>query len=171
MNLQEIFDRLEVIPTALVRTHEPSGQAEPFRTAAEALRFMLSGHATVTFQGKASRFTFKVSAPKVEGTEKTDYNSPVRFVALMNGPDNEGNFQYLGYIKRGVYFYGHKAKISADAPAAKAFDWTYRNLARGIMPAGLEIWHEGKCGRCGRKLTVPESVASGFGPECINHIH
>src|SRR5882672_9405186 len=32
----------------------------------------------------------------------------------------------------------------------------------------IEIWHSGSCGRCGRTLTVPESVLSGFGPECIN---
>src|ERR1700675_3055956 len=24
----------------------------------------------------------------------------------------------------------------------------------------------GKCGRCGKPLTVPESIASGFGPDC-----
>ena len=29
-------------------------------------------------------------------------------------------------------------------------------------------WHEGRCGRCGRKLTVPESIEAGYGPECIN---
>jgi hypothetical protein len=30
------------------------------------------------------------------------------------------------------------------------------------------VWHEGRCGRCGRKLTVPESIESGFGPECAS---
>lgn len=34
----------------------------------------------------------------------------------------------------------------------------------------VEIWHEGKCGRCGRQLTVPESIESGFGPECVKMI-
>ena len=169
MNLQEIFDSLEVLPTAPVTEHH-SGQAQPFTTAAAALKFMLAGNATVTFQGKASRFTYKISVPKKpDGT--IDYGSEIQFVALMNGPDNEGNFCYFGYIKRGVFFHGKKAKISATAPAVKAFDWTYRNLSRGVLPNGLEIWHEGKCGRCNRKLTVPESVASGFGPECVQHVH
>jgi len=27
-----------------------------------------------------------------------------------------------------------------------------------------------RCGRCGRVLTVPESVESGFGPECIGRL-
>jgi hypothetical protein len=38
------------------------------------------------------------------------------------------------------------------------------------MPDGVVIWHEGRCGRCGRRLTVPESIESGYGPECIGKI-
>lgn len=30
----------------------------------------------------------------------------------------------------------------------------------------VEVWHEGSCGRCGRKLTVPSSIETGLGPEC-----
>ncbi|MGQ4872128.1 MAG: DUF6011 domain-containing protein, partial [Candidatus Thorarchaeota archaeon] len=32
------------------------------------------------------------------------------------------------------------------------------------LPEKVRIWHEGKCGRCGRRLTVPESIESGYGP-------
>jgi hypothetical protein len=160
--LQELFANLEVVPTATVVEHHDHGQARPFATAAAAIKFMLAGNATVTFQGKVSHFTYKLKASD---------DGAVTFVSLLNGPDNEGGFRYLGYIRRGVYLHGKRSKIGATAPAAKAFAWTYRNLVRGIMPNGLEVWHSGKCGRCGRKLTVPESVASGFGPECITHLH
>lgn len=30
----------------------------------------------------------------------------------------------------------------------------------------IEVWHEGRCGRCARRLTVPESILIGIGPEC-----
>jgi hypothetical protein len=30
----------------------------------------------------------------------------------------------------------------------------------------FEVWHEGKCGKCGRALTVPSSILTGIGPEC-----
>jgi hypothetical protein len=30
----------------------------------------------------------------------------------------------------------------------------------------MELWHEGRCGKCGRALTVPESIESGLGPVC-----
>lgn len=55
-----------------------------------------------------------------------------------------------------------------DDVKAKGFAWFWRTLTSGReFPAGFEFWHEGRCARCSRRLTVPESVASGFGPECV----
>lgn len=34
----------------------------------------------------------------------------------------------------------------------------------------LEVWHNGSCGRCHRKLTDPDSIETGFGPECLKII-
>jgi hypothetical protein len=41
-------------------------------------------------------------------------------------------------------------------------------MVQGKTPAevDLEVWHEGRCGACGRRLTVPESIERGLGPEC-----
>jgi hypothetical protein len=36
----------------------------------------------------------------------------------------------------------------------------------GRIPETVEIWHEGRCCRCGRRLTVPESIYAGIGPDC-----
>jgi hypothetical protein len=35
---------------------------------------------------------------------------------------------------------------------------------------GCEVYHEGRCGRCNRKLTVPESIETGLGPECASKL-
>lgn len=137
-----------------------------FTVAADARRFLMAGNATATLVSKKTeaRFTFKVRKPE-------DGDGSFLFVSVLNGPDNWTNYAYFGYIRRGVFFHGgHKAKVRADAPSAKAFAWAWEALARDEIPASLEIWHEGKCGRCGRKLTVPSSIASGFGPECSNRI-
>lgn len=128
-------------------------------TATAALAFMLGGNATVTLQSVRSgaRFTFKITASD---------DGAVSFVKLLTGSDNEEDFAYLGLIRAGAYSHGRKSKIGPDAPSAKAFAWAFAHLARGSIPDGLEIYHEGRCGRCNRKLTVPESILSGFGPEC-----
>jgi hypothetical protein len=50
------------------------------------------------------------------------------------------------------------------------FETVMAHLRAKIKMPNLEIWHEGRCGRCGRKLTVPESIHNGYGPECIHLI-
>jgi hypothetical protein len=135
--------------------------------AAAVTRFALAGKATLTLVSEktGARFTYRISANN-DGT--------CHFVALLNGPDNESDYKYLGRISRGIFWQGRKVPragdISADAPSAKAFAWAWRAFMKGAMPDHLEVWHESHCGRCGRRLTVPSSVSQGFGPECINKI-
>jgi hypothetical protein len=127
--------------------------------------FILGGKAIFTLRSRTSgsHFTYKVS----EAAKRNPNDLPFYFVNVLTGPDNTSNYCYLGYIKNGQFFHGGaKAKISKDAPSFIAFDWSFRSIVVGKIPTTLEIWHEGRCAKCGRKLTVPESIASGFGPEC-----
>jgi hypothetical protein len=122
------------------------------------LTFALAGNATFTVTSIATgrRFTFKVRKPSA--------TSP-HFVSVMTGSDNENDFTFLGTIFDGANFvHGRKSSISPEADSAKAFAWFWRNVAN--LPAAVTVHHEGKCCRCGRKLTVPESIESGIGPEC-----
>jgi hypothetical protein len=128
-------------------------------------QFALAGNATFTLQSlkTGTRFTFRVRV--AEG------NDTMHFCSVLIGPDNQNDYRYFGFIRRGVFFHGGaKAKISADAPSVKAFQWFWTMQARGTPTPALEIHHQGKCGRCGRPLTVPESIQSGFGPECIGKV-
>jgi hypothetical protein len=126
----------------------------------ELEQFAMAGKAVFTLVSKrtGARFTFKVR--KYE-------DKPVAFVSLLSGPDNTADYQYLGCISaEGLrYFHGKKSRIGTDAPSAKAFAWTWAHRA-DPEAASVEVHHEGRCCRCGRALTVPESIESGVGPEC-----
>lgn len=133
-----------------------------FADARQALAFVLGGNATFTLRSKATdaRFTYRVR-------QKDD--GKVFFASLLNGADNETSYAYFGFFRNGTFRHGGaKARAGLDAPSVKAFVWTMARLAEGRIPDNLEIWHEGRCGRCGRKLTVPSSIASGLGPECAS---
>lgn len=140
-------------------------QAGRLMNIEDARKFILAGNATVTLVSVASgkRFTYKI--------RQKDNTTP-HFVALLNGPDNENDFQYMGAIfKREEFRATAKSKIGKDAPSFQAFDWSFKAIINGeTLPEGLEVWHEGKCCRCNRKLTVPESISNGIGPECAQHI-
>jgi hypothetical protein len=124
--------------------------------------FMFAGNATVTLRSARTgqRFTYKVTAHK----EKADWH----WVALLTGPDNEGDFLPLGYF-RGPDFCRNK-KTAADAPSAVAMQFLADCLKKNQLHPQLEVYHEGRCGACNRKLTVPESILTGLGPECSDRL-
>jgi hypothetical protein len=127
-----------------------------------AWNFMMAGRAKLTICSKrtGARFTYKVAS-----------KDNIRFVHLLTGSDNEGSYSYLGFIKNEEFIHGGtKSRIAKDAPGAKAFAWAFANIKGSRMPEELEVWHQGQCGRCGRTLTVPSSIASGLGPECAGRM-
>jgi len=139
-------------------------------TDADAIStFVLGGNATFTIVSVATgkRFTYKVTASKKDNDDRL-------FVKLMQGPCNETNYGYLGTIFQGsqrpYYRHGSKSRIGSDAASAQAFSWLFPRLMHKHMPTNVEFWHEGRCCRCGRKLTVPESIESGIGPICAGRV-
>lgn len=137
-------------------------------TAQFAREFMLAGKARVTFVSErtGTRFTYRIAAKLVQANKQP---TGPWFVALLNGQDNTRDFAFLGTIfDDRTYRHGGKSVIAADAASAKGFAWVWDRLARDEMPAGVEIWHSGTCGRCSRDLTVPESIARGLGPICAD---
>jgi len=133
----------------------------------DALKFALAGNARLTLVSErtGTRFTFRIKAKTVKGGE-----APIApwFVSLLNGRENETDYTFLGTIfdDKVTYRHGRKSTVTSDAPSAKGFAWAWSFIAKAELPPGCEVWHEGRCGRCGRALTVPESIAMGIGPEC-----
>lgn len=141
-------------------------------SAEDAKNFLFAGKSTVTFVSPSgNRFTYKVSKLKKE--YKSDPNGDdLFFVSVMTGSDNEMSYSYMGTVfakANGVknFKMTRKSKVSKDSKSVKAFVYVMHNLYRNTLAKGVEVWHEGSCGRCGRKLTVPESIENGIGPECI----
>lgn len=132
-------------------------------------RFMYAGNATFTIVSlkTGTRFTYKVKKAK-----NPSVNAEIFFVGLLRGPSNEDDYAYMGCIRNREKFYtSDKSRITDSAPSMIAFKWLVNEMGKsGNMNPQLQVWHEGRCCRCGRKLTVPESVESGLGPECAGRM-
>ncbi len=134
----------------------------------EISTFVFAGKAIFTIRNKktGNRFTFKVTVPK----DKKD-NPTLWFVSVLTGPDNLHDYSYAGVVDRKGFRRTAKSKMSSEALSFKAFGWLHDMMVQNKeLPEYVEFFHEGRCGRCGRRLTTPESVSAGFGPECINFI-
>lgn len=139
-------------------------------SAADAQKYILAGNSIVTLNSlkTGQRFTFRVKAPK---GRKDDPKAP-RFVSLLRGPDNTADYTYIGTIfidkTPQPFVLTKNSAVGSNAPSFKAFSYVWATIQAGLIPQQAEVWHEGKCGRCGRKLTVPESIERGLGPKCYN---
>jgi uncharacterized protein DUF6011 len=147
-----------------IMSKQESSFAGQFSTASAAKAYILAGHATITLESKktGSRFTYKIKR-----------QNQIAFVSVLRGPENTTDYAYLGAIflgpsRNGDFRVTAKSTISSSAPSAQAFAWAWKRLYAGHLPETLNVWHEGTCGRCGRALTVPESISSGLGPICAS---
>lgn len=122
----------------------------------KAIDFIFSGKAYVTFQNPNSgnRFTYKV---------KKHDTDDIFFVSVLTSPDT---YQFIGSIKNYVFKHSKKSKIFNDSKSVVVFDYVLNHLVMNTLNTSIEIFHDGKCGKCGRQLTDPISVEFGLGPHC-----
>ena len=134
-----------------------------------ALKFMRAGKAIMTIESKKTQkhFTFRFKTPK-----NIDENTPVKdipiWVSVLTGPDNESSYAFIGTIFGNKYYHSKKTNISQDALSVVAFKYWFNALVTNNQKRlnQIELYHSGKCMRCGRTLTTPESIELGVGPIC-----
>lgn len=134
--------------------------------------FLLAGRATMTLRSAktSAAFTYRVAPPRDHDLEK-----PIArwFLGVLSGPDNEADYNYVGIIEKGynglTFRLTRGSRVGTDSPSYKAFRYFFDNvISRHQMPPQLEVRHQGRCGRCGRALTTPQSIDTGLGPECAS---
>lgn len=129
--------------------------------------FLTAGRAvfTLTSTKTGQSYTYRIA----QGRGEAAGSKPAPFFAsVLTGPDNTSDYTYMGVLDTdmGVVFTTQASKVAADAPSFVALNWYLAHLG----DARVEFRHEGRCGRCGRVLTVPSSIDSGLGPECAGKV-
>jgi len=123
-------------------------------------KFFIGGNAIFTVSNGLKHYTFKVRQPKKD--------SPY-FVNMLTGPQNTSDYTYMGIFNPtwNKVILTKKSKYTNESQPVNVFNWAMKVVKFDQkLPEGYSIQHEGKCCRCGRTLTTPESIANGIGPEC-----
>lgn len=132
--------------------------------------FIFGGNSIFTLANKekGTHCTYKVTCKKEPG--RTVY-----FVQVLSGPDNTSDYSYIGYCTsdkaQKIWTKKDATQYTDNAPSVIGFNWLLTRLAYCIaenkpFPAFAGFYHVGSCCRCNRRLTTPESVQNGIGPEC-----
>lgn len=136
-------------------------------------RFITAGQAIFTVSNGVTHFTYRVYKPD----PTTQYPHPAYFIQVLTGPNNTEDYKYVGMLTNvdstlgpGIKLTSQSRYSAGNLPVVVA-RWALRVIwqqDRGIymLPTGFSILHIGACGRCGRPLTTPESLATGLGPDC-----
>lgn len=148
--------------------------------------FFFAGKAIFTVKnnqtGEHRTYQIKITKPNDR------FPRPSTLMLQMTGTDNEKHYSYVGKIIRkdvtAAQAYDrkeHKAgtlettkgsKFSVDSKQFKACSWILNRIWFNLeWPDIFEVNHAGRCGRCGRLLTNPESIERGIGPECWGIMH
>lgn len=137
--------------------------------------FVLAGNAIVTLQSDKTgqHYTYRVQRAK----GRDDLPADMWFVKLLTGADNNNAYTYIGCMdKRGGDGVGIGLRLTAksllkdDAAPVRGWRYMWAAITAGRLPANMTVRHEGRCGRCNRRLTVPESLDRGIGPECAGMV-
>jgi hypothetical protein len=131
--------------------------------------FALAGNAYFTLRNasRGTRLTFRFNKPK---QKRTDATAPV-FASVLSGPENTNDYQFVGTFfqsdKQITYRHGARSRVGTGAPSARTIAWLAQHMiTQRELPPEVEFYHAGRCGRCGKMLTVPESITTGLGPVC-----
>lgn len=129
--------------------------------------FVAAGHAIFTVaNGKGQHYTYRVVCSKASAKNPRS----AWWVSFLTGPDNEHDYTYIGryYPQNGGSFtLTNASNLPAESLPVRVFAWAIAVIhGQKRLPDGYSIHHEGFCGRCGRRLTNPESIETGIGPEC-----
>lgn len=135
-------------------------------------KFILAGKARFTLQNVVTknRYTFQV---KISSSSKK-FSTKYYFVSVLTGNDNSKDYTYIGMLRwdsvanNMIFYLTKNSKMKKDSVPVRGFNYLIKNINN--LPNEMKFYHAGFCARCGRELTVPESIKSGFGPECIKLI-
>lgn len=129
--------------------------------SADIWTYITGGRGSFTLVSKktGARFTFKTYWSN---------NRQALFCLLLTSPDL---YRYIGLIdwdRRGLLVLTRMSYITDQSDSYRALQWLLRRISKGAdaLPDSVEFWHDGRCCKCGRQLTAPESIAAGIGPVC-----
>lgn len=125
--------------------------------------FLLAGKCTCSIENTKTRnkYLFEVNANKK--------NDKMFFIQSITGMGKI----YGGYIlikEDGSLSYnqGAKGQIPESDIRIKSIFYVLNHYE--TLPSYVLVQHLGRCARCRRKLTDPESIRRGLGPECAKKV-
>jgi len=142
-------------------------------TIDDIISYVTGGNTTFTLYSTKieKRYTYKIKVSRK--------NENLFYVYVLYGQDNCNDYRFIGYFYRDNFIL-RQSKFKTDDPdVIFSTDIRFRMIEDFLqilctedeLPETCLFYPSGRCARCGRMLTTPESIQTGFGPECIKYMY
>ncbi len=109
--------------------------------------------------------TFRISTQ----VDTAEFAPGRRIIGLLTGPDNQTDYTGFGFVdEEGIQVWSNKRGTDTLWEKYAEMLWSLA-LDAALSPwadRGYRIMVEGRCLKCNRVLSDPESIVSGIGPVC-----
>lgn len=147
------------------------GDEHPMSVIDDIKNFIFAGKSIFTLKSLKSgtHYTYMM-----KNSDKKNEKQELFFVGLLRGPNNDSDYSYMGIVVKDTtnglwkFISTAKSKVKPDAIGYIGFKYFLDQIVRDKMNPLMKFYHRNLCGRCGRTLTVPESVERGLGPFCAS---
>jgi len=137
-----------------------------FETTTDKLRaFLSAGSAVFTLESKKTdrHFTYRINSKPNNRGEGYIY-----FCSVMTGGADKYSYMAVYDPENLSLVFTQKSNFSVKNESVRALLYFFDGLKAGKIPDDLNVYHAGRCGKCGKELTDPESIKLGVGPICRN---
>lgn len=129
---------------------------------------VFNGHWTIKSNQTGDHRTFKISTQRADA----EFAPGKRVVSLLTGTENDSDHSYTGFAfidDQGIHVWSKYIgqglwETYADMLWTLMLDGAFSRWA----DKGYTVMGEGRCIRCDRLLTTPESIKAGIGPICAD---
>lgn len=136
------------------------GRRNPIHSAS----FFSGGNALFTVSHGDEHYTYKIR--QADAWTSNPLNTNPYFVYILSNPTD---YTYLGRFDPALLDLQltKASKMKLDSTPVRVIRWIFTLYRKSLpIPEGYAVQHEGRCCKCGRTLTTPESIDRGIGPVC-----
>jgi hypothetical protein len=131
-----------------------------------------AGRATLTFRNteKETHMTIKVKQARDKNDRKKKL--PIFFLSVSLLGDRQTGYIHAATIYQDTMNIKLSSSAQNNEQLLKVVQFIWNALANPqiLKDKKVALLHEGRCCRCSMPLTHPESINTGFGPDCLEHI-
>lgn len=132
----------------------------------KALQFILAGKCEFILHSTKTNEDFKFEMTKQQ--TKENENKFIYFLNTLHGYDKTyaGVIWFNDKTQEFQFSQGKKGQVASKELNIRSLIFVLNKLLKNETVQYLDVFHTGRCGKCGKKLTTPESILTGLGPTC-----